>query len=83
MNPAEVGFGVVVRLTADGRARRLWKHHSDSTATIREVGLIDNGSGQLCVRVNVDADRKSRLRTMQLEYLEVVDFLLPSGRKDL
>lgn len=72
MTAAEVGLGVVVRLTAEGRARQLWKHHSESTATIRDVTLVDNGSGKLCVRVNVDADRQSRTRVMQLEYLEVV-----------
>lgn len=72
MTADEVGIGVIVRLTADGCALQLWKHHSDSTAVIYDAALVDNGFGKVCVRVHVEADRISRRRTMHLQYLEVV-----------
>lgn len=72
MNAHDVRVGVRVRLSEDGRARRLWNQHSESTATVRDVKLVDNGSGKLCVKVNVDTDRRSRIRTMQLDCLDIV-----------
>lgn len=71
MKAEEVGLGVVVRLTAEGRSRQLWKHHSHSAAKILDAELIDNG-GAMCVRLNVDEDRTKRTRVMRLDYLELV-----------
>lgn len=71
MTAEEVGVGLRVRLSEDARARRLWGLHSDAGATIREAKLIDNGYGRICVRVNVDGERRARVRTMQLEYLDI------------
>lgn len=73
MTALEVGVGVRVRLSEDGRARRLWGPRSDAEATIREARLIDNGHGGLCVRVTVDGERRARIRTMQLVYLEIAE----------
>lgn len=73
MNAQEVGIGARVRLSADGRARRLWGPNSEAAATIREATLIDNGRGGKLVRVNVDGERKARIRTMQLDFLETVN----------
>lgn len=70
MNVEEVGVGARVRLSEDGRARRLWGQYSDAEATIREARLVDNGRGEMCVRVNVDGERRARIRTMQLTYLD-------------
>lgn len=72
MDAQHVGVGARVRLSQDGRARRLWGPQSDAEATIREARLIDNGSGVMCVRVTVDGERRARIRTMQLDYLDVV-----------
>lgn len=72
MNAQEVGIGARVRLSEDGRARRLWGQQSDAEATIRDAKLIDNGLGAMCVRVTVDGERRARLRTMRLDYLDIV-----------
>lgn len=71
MNAQDVGVGVRVRLSKEGRARRLWAAQSDADATIREARLVDNGRGGMCVRVSVDGERRARIRTMQLDYLEI------------
>jgi hypothetical protein len=71
MDMKDVGVGIRVRLSEDGRARRLWGQSSEAEATIRDARLVDNG-GKPCVRVTVDGERRARIRTMQLEHLEVV-----------
>lgn len=72
MNAQEARVGARVRLSADGRARRLWGPQSDAAATIREARLVHNYNGGICVRVTVDGERRARIRTMQLTYLDVV-----------
>lgn len=72
MTAQEVGVGARVRLTEDGRARRLWGPQSEAEATIRDARLIDNGSGRMCVRVTVDGERRGRIRTMRLDSIECV-----------
>lgn len=72
MTAQEVGVGARVRLTAEARARRIWGPSSDAEATIREATLVDNGQGGMCVRVTVDGERRARIRTMQLESLDIV-----------
>jgi hypothetical protein len=72
MHAHDVRVGARVRLSEDGRARRLWGPQSDAEARIREARLIDNGRGGMCVRVTVDGERRARIRTMQLDYLDIV-----------
>lgn len=72
MTALDVGVGARVRLSQDGRARRLWGLRSEAEATIREARLIDNGRGGMCVRVTVDGERRARIRTMHLDYLDIV-----------
>lgn len=72
MKLEDIGAGVRVRLTADGRARRLWAAQSDNAATVRyDPPFVGHGDARL-VRVTVDGERRARVRTMRPELLEVL-----------
>lgn len=76
MTRDDVGAGVRVKLTEQAKALRLWGENTDYHGTIiaspKQPALYVDSRGVEHARVNVDYERKARIRTMQLTHLEVV-----------